>query len=202
MIPVRYAQPICLALAAIALAAGFYAAFTAGQLEAELLERLRSQSPPDSGLTILATTPELTFFNRMQLYAFLSALVTAGGFLVLEFNKRPWPYRLYVPAVGVGAFAAWAGEIYVTTSASLVLLLGPAGALGAGWMDNFKTGTIGVLIASVPLFLSARAGSRIAGTINLIVFALLWLSMGVVTAILIGYIEIEPAGGYSGGVPG
>lgn len=191
MITVRNAQILCLALVAIALAVGLYAAFTAGRLEAELLEWLRSQTPPDSGMTAFSTTPDLTLFDRLQLYAFFSTLVAAGGFLVLDFNGRAWPYRLYVPAVAVGAVAAWAVEIYMTTSASLLLLLGPAGALGAGWLDNFKTGTIGVLIASVPLFLSARASSRIAGSIYLIVFALLWLSMGVVTALFIGYIALE-----------
>ena len=188
---VRNAQILCLAIVAITLAAGLYAAFTAGRLEAELLDWLRSQTPPDSGLTAFSTTPDLAFFDRLQLYAFFSTLVAAAGFLVLDFNERAWPYRLYVPAVAVGAVAAWVTDIYGTTSAFLLLLLGPVGALGAGWLDNFKTGTIGVLIASVPLFLSARASSRIAGLTYLIVFALLWLSMGMMTALLIGYIDLE-----------
>lgn len=188
---VRNAQILCLAIVAIALAVGLYAAFTAGRLEAELLDWLRSQTPSDSDMMALSTTPDLAFFDRLQLYAFFSTLVAAGGFLVLDFNERAWPYRLYVPAVAVGAVAAWATEIYMSTSASLLLLLGPVGALGAGWMDNLKTGTIGVLIASVPLFLSARASSRMAGLTYLIVFALLWLSMGVMTAFFIGYLALE-----------
>ena len=203
MITVRNAQQLCLALAATSLAVGLYAAFTAGQLEAELLESLRSQTPTDPGEIFFFTTPELRFFNRLQHSAFLSALIAAGGFLVTDFNARSWPYRLYVPAVAVSAFAAWAnGGINVTTSAYLVLLLGPVGALGAGWMDNFKTGGIGVLIASVPLYLSARAGSRIARTIYLILFAVLWLSLGVVTAFFFGLIEVELASGFFGVVPG
>jgi len=191
MISVRNVQILCLAIVAIALAVGLYAAFTAGRLEAELLDWLRSQTPPDSGLTAFSTTPDLAFFDRLQLYAFFTTLVAAGGFLVLDFNERAWPYRLYVPAVAVGAIAAWAAEIYMSMSASLLLLLGPVGALGAGWMDNLKAGTIGVLITSVPLFLSARASSRTAGLTYLIVFALLWLSMGVMTAFFIGYIALE-----------
>ena len=115
----------------------------------------------------------------------------AGGFLMLDFDGRAWPYRLYVPAIFVSAVAAWATDIYMTTSASLLLLLGPVGALGTGWLDNFKTGCIAVLIASVPLFLSARASSGVAGSIYLIMFAVLWLSMGVVTAWFIGYMALE-----------
>ena len=188
---VRNAQILCLAIVAITLAVGLYAAFTAGRLEAELLDWLQSQTPPDSDVTAFSTTPDLAFFNRLQLYAFFSTLVSAGIFLVLDFDERAWPYRLYVPAVAVGAVAAWAADIYISTSASLLLLLGPVGALGAGWMDNLKTGTIGVLLTSVPLFLSARASSRIAGLTYLIVFVLLWLSMGVMTGFFIGYIALE-----------
>ena len=180
-----------MALATISLTVGLYAAFIAGQLEAELLDWLRSQTSPNSGMTAFSTTPDLAFYNRLQLYAFLSSLITAGGFLILDFNGRAWPYRLYVPTVAVGTVTVWAGELYWTAYASFVLLLGPVGALGAGWMDNFKTGSVGVLIATVPLVLSARAHSRIARTIYLIVFAVLWLSTGVVTALFIGYIDLE-----------
>lgn len=195
---IRNGQILCLALAAISLAIGLYAAFTSGQLEAELLDGLRSQSPSDPGVALFSTTPGLRFFHRLQHYAFLTALATAGGFLVLDFNARAWPYRLYVPAIAVSSFAAWAGDIYATTSSSLVLLLGPVGALGAGWIDNFKVGTLGLLIVSVPLYLSARAGSPGTRTAYLSLFAVLWLSMSVVTALFIGLIDIEPAGSFSG----
>ena len=198
MMTIRNAQKLCLALAAISLAVGLYAAFTAGQLEAELLDRLRAQGPSDPGIALFSSTPSLRFFQMLQHHAFLTALVTAGGFLVLDFNARAWPYRLYVPAIALSSFAAWAGDIYMTTSASLVLLLGPVGALGAGWIDDFKVGSLGLLIVSVPLYLSARAGSPGTKFAYLSLFAVLWLSMGVVTALFIGFIDIEPASGFPG----
>ena len=195
---IRNAQKLCLALVAISLAIGLYAAFTAGQLEAELLERLRSQSSSDPSITLFSGSPGMMFFHGLQRYGFLTALISAGGFLVLDFNGRAWPYRLYVPVIAVSSFAAWAGNVYMTMSATLVLLLGPVGAIGAGWIDNFKVGSLGLLIVSVPLYLSASAGSLGTRTAYLSLFALLWLAMGIVTALFTGFIEIEPAGGYSG----
>ena len=197
MMTIRNVKKLCLALAAISLAIGLYAAFTVGQLEAELLDRLRSQSPTDPGIAVLWTSPGLMFFHRLQHHSFLTALVASAGFLVLDFNARAWPYRLYVPAIAVSSFAAWAGDFYMTTSASLVLLLGPVGALAAGWIDNFKVGSLGLLIVSVPLYLSARASSLGTRATYLSLFAVLWLSMSIVTALFIGLVDIEPAGSFS-----
>ena len=189
MITIQKAQKFCLALAAIAFAVGLYAGFTEGKLDAERLAWLLSSTRTEPAGTLWPETVTWWFVSRLQHYAFLVGLEAVGGYLVLEFIGRPWLYQLYVPTVAVGSVAFCVGVDHPSMNiAALVMLMGPVGILGTGWLNGF--GAVGSLIVSAPLLLSARAASGKSRRNFLILFAVLWLLMGLVTAFHFALINI------------
>ncbi|MCY3790061.1 MAG: hypothetical protein OXH63_14875 [Gemmatimonadetes bacterium] len=128
----------------------------------------------------------MLLFTGLEYYAFLFTLLSVGGFLVLYFIGRPWPYQLYVPAVVAGTVISQ--FMGLPRSPAIILLLGPL--LGIGVRFWVRMGSVGLLIATVPLVLSARSTSRWAQFGYLILFAVVWVLAGLVSGYFIAFASV------------
>ena len=174
MLATEKAQGICLTLAAIGLVVALYAVWMGGQLENERLAWLLSDTRTGPPGMLWPDSVRQWSFGRLEYFAFLYALLAVGAFLILYFMGRPWPYQLFVPAVVVGAVIAHFISISTYMSSALTLFLGPLIGIGFGFGWFMRMGSIGLLITTVPMILSARSVSRKVRVSYLVLFAVLW----------------------------
>lgn len=182
------AQRICLVLAAIACVIAFGAGFVENRLDDERLAWMLSDTRTGPPGMLWPGMPKLWLFGRLVFFAFLYTLIAVGGFLILNFVGRPWPYQLYVPACATGAALAHSTNFYtVDFGVALIFALGPLVCFTWGGGLPLVAGSMGLLVATVPLFLSARTSSREVRLVFLLMFAALWLLGGFVQGFFVAF---------------